>query len=159
MPVIESTIMMPSRPRIASDQMPPGERQDDQERERPAQKRKRHRRDVAGGHPSYDGVAGPAQRRDAEQQIRLVGEPVPGSGGGSLFGSRHFKDKAPIHGAAARPADVAGPECSPAPATDTDLRRSSMAQDASRPCSLPLFVPCLLFGVASGRANMQSTDD
>ena len=64
-----------------ADQMLPGERQDDQECERPAQERKRHRRDMAGGQPSDDGVAGPAQRGDAEQQIRLVGEPVPGRGG------------------------------------------------------------------------------
>jgi hypothetical protein len=57
--------------------MLPGKGQDDQERERPAQEGERHRRDVAGGQPPDNGVAGPAQRRDAEQQIRLVGEPVP----------------------------------------------------------------------------------
>ena len=37
---------------------------------------KRHRRNMAGGETADDGVAGPAQRGDAEQQIGLVGDPV-----------------------------------------------------------------------------------
>ena len=57
-------------------QMFPGKGENDQEREGPAQERQRHRRDMAGGEPADDGVAGPAQRGDAEQQIRLVGDPV-----------------------------------------------------------------------------------
>ena len=57
-------------------EMLPGERQHQQEGEGPAQERQRHRRDVAGGEPPHDRIAGPAQRGDAEQQIRLVGNPV-----------------------------------------------------------------------------------
>ena len=71
-----------------------------------------------------------------------------------------FKDKARVHGAAARPADVAGPECSPAPVTDTDLRCSSMVQDASRPCSPPcLLLVCCLGLPAGGRICNQRTID
>ena len=36
---------------------------------------------MPGGKPADDGVAGPAQRGDAEQQIGLVGDPVAGRGG------------------------------------------------------------------------------
>ena len=87
-----------------ADQVLPGKGQDDQERERPAQEGKRHRRDMAGGQPPDDGVAGPAQRGDAEQQIRLVGEPVAAIGRVRWVRQPTFCDKGPVHGAAARPA-------------------------------------------------------
>ncbi len=68
-------------------QMRPGEGENDKERQRPAQERQRHRRNMPGGEAADDGVAGPAQRGDREQQIGLIGEPVAGGGGaGSVIG-------------------------------------------------------------------------
>src|SRR6185437_14425658 len=78
-PVMEIITITPSLPRIAR-QMFPGERQQDQERQRPAQERQRDRRNVTGGEPPDDGVAGPAQRGDGEQEIRLVRDPAAGRG-------------------------------------------------------------------------------
>ena len=108
-------------------EMFPGEGKDNEKRQRPAQERQRHRRNMPGGEPADDGVAGPAQRGDAEQQIGLVGEPVAGRGGA---GRRSEADmsRRPVHGAAARPASAPGRKCDPARLTDTDFRRASMAQ-------------------------------
>jgi len=58
--------------------MLPGERKNEEKRERPAQERKRDGRDMSGRKTADDGVAGPAQRGDAKQEIGLVGEPVSG---------------------------------------------------------------------------------
>jgi hypothetical protein len=41
---------------------------------------------MSGGEAADDGVAGPAQRGDGEQQIGLVGEPVAGGGGAVIGG-------------------------------------------------------------------------
>ena len=76
-----STVEMAAdRPPVAL-QMLPGEGENDKERQRPAQERQRHRRNMPGGEAADDGVAGPAQRGDREQQIGLIGEPVAGGGG------------------------------------------------------------------------------
>src|SRR5260370_7859669 len=81
---------------LAADRAPvalkvfPGEGQNNEKRDSPAQERERHRRNMPGGEAADDGIAGPAQRREREQQIRLVGEPVAGGGGiGGLIGSAH----------------------------------------------------------------------
>ena len=105
-------------------QMFPRERQDDQERQRPAQERQRHRRNMSGGEAADDGVAGPAQRGDAEQQIGLVGDPADRESAcsgwdrkrtcGWSFSAR-FKD------AAARPAFGAGPEIVARPCSQTRI--------------------------------------
>src|SRR5471032_1792210 len=45
---------------------------------------------MPGGEAADDGVAGPAQRGDAEQDVRLVGKPSAGRGGArGWIGSRH----------------------------------------------------------------------
>jgi hypothetical protein len=72
--------MAADRPPVAP-QMLPGEGENDKQRQRPAQERQRHRRNMPGGEAADDGVAGPAQRGDREQQIGLIGEPVAGGGG------------------------------------------------------------------------------
>src|SRR5260370_6117759 len=84
---------------LAADRAPvavkvfPGEGQNNEKRDSPAQERERHRRNMPGGEAADDGIAGPAQRREREQQIRLVGEPVAGGGGiGGLIGSGHAAD-------------------------------------------------------------------
>ena len=85
---------------------------------RPAQERQRHRRDMPGGEAADDGVAGPAQRGDAEQEIRLVGEPVAGGGGArGLVGSRHQSVVLARVQATPRPgpARTAGPDVLPGP--------------------------------------------
>ncbi|OIQ66071.1 hypothetical protein GALL_523640 [mine drainage metagenome] len=95
---------------------------------------------MAGGEATDDGIAGPAQRGDREQQIRLIGEPAAWrSGIGGLIGNRHAAAVLGlVHDAAARPgvrhpAGIFLPGCF----TDTDFHDGSMAKDASRPCAGP----------------------
>src|SRR5262249_22221693 len=57
-------------------QVLPGKGQDQEERERPAQERQRHRRDVACGEAADYGIGGPAQRGNAQQEIGLVCNPA-----------------------------------------------------------------------------------
>ncbi len=83
-PVTEMKIMVPSRARIV-----PQSRlrcfhangRIMRKAKRPAQERQRHRRNMPGGEAADDGVAGPAQRGDAEQDVRLVGKPSAGRAG------------------------------------------------------------------------------
>ena len=80
-------------------QMVPRKRQDQQEGETPAQERQRHRRNVPGGKPADDGIAGPAQRGDGQQQIRLPADPGPGSRAVlRRMGDRHSKVQTRIPG-------------------------------------------------------------
>ena len=109
-------------------EMFPGERENNEKRNRPAQERQRHRRDMAGGEAADDGVAGPAQRGDGEQQIGLVGEPAARGGGfRAAIGSRH---RAVVLGPGSmtpRPARYSTPGRNSCPAcfTDTDFYRAA----------------------------------
>src|SRR5215213_8306071 len=85
-------------------QVLPGEWQDDEKRDRPAQERQRYRRDMPGGEAADDGVAGPAKCCDREQQIGLVGEPAAGgTEANGAIGSRHKTVEPGSKDAAARP--------------------------------------------------------
>src|SRR5438093_7372719 len=83
---------------------------------------------MPGGEAADDGVAGPAQRGDGEQQIGLVGEPAAGGGGfRAAIGNRH---KAVVLGPdsmAPRPARSSTPGRNSCPAcfTDTDFHRAA----------------------------------
>ncbi len=82
-------------------QMRPGEWQQRQERADPSDAGQRHRRDMAGGIAPEHDIAGPEQRGQAEQQIRLIAEPSDGTGGGWRWrGNGHCfgDDLCRIHG-------------------------------------------------------------
>ena len=70
-------------------QMAGRERQQDQERAGPAAERKRHRRDMSDNEASEHGIAGPEQRGERQQQIRLVGQPAADAGGSGCGRARH----------------------------------------------------------------------
>src|SRR5580692_5358155 len=65
------------------------ERQQDQERASPAAERKRHRRDMSDNEASEHRIAGPEQRGERQQQIRLVGQPAADAGGSGSRRARH----------------------------------------------------------------------
>src|SRR5207237_412250 len=85
-------------------------------------------------------VAGPAQRGNGQQQIRLVRDPVPegagatalilGGGHGVLAIGLRFTD-------AVAPPDLTTGPVLPGSPKDTDFDLVSTAQDASRPCTGP----------------------
>ena len=70
-------------------QMAGRERQQDQERAGPAAERKRHRRDMSDDEAAEHGIAGPEQRGQRQQQIRLVGQPAADAGGRGRGRARH----------------------------------------------------------------------
>src|SRR5206468_6380819 len=109
----------------------------EQEREGPAQERQRHRRDVTGGEPSDNGIAGPAQRRDGEQQVRLIGDPVVAGlvGARGLASGGHLVVMAPAWRAPKPSARRCPGRSKPGTFKNTETRRISMARGASAPCA------------------------
>jgi len=90
------------------------------------------------GQAADDAFTGPAQRGDGEQQIGLVGEPLPGEAAREVWLEADIRQTFLGPGsndAAARPVCGTGPEVWPGLLTDTDFHRAAMAQDASRPCA------------------------
>src|SRR5215475_12924169 len=103
---------------------------------------------MSGGETSDDGVAGPAQRGDAEQEVGLAGDPVARSrrtrglvGGGHFriqlgnIGSGGFNTPWSVRVVWSRNGFM------PARFTDTDFSQGSMGRDASRPCVKARFRP------------------
>ena len=70
-------------------EMQRGEGQQDQERAAPADACKRQRRDVSGADAAHDRIAGPKQRRQGQQEIRLIEQPAALSAARIGICSRH----------------------------------------------------------------------
>jgi hypothetical protein len=64
---------MPADRRPIAHEVRCGERQQDQECAAPADERERYRRNMPGNEAAENGVAGPEQRSERQQQIGLVG--------------------------------------------------------------------------------------
>src|SRR6185437_2905047 len=86
--------MLPDDRPVARE-MPHRERQQDHGGAGPADERERHRRTVADDETAQDGIAGPEQRGQREQQIRLVEQPAAAAAPAAILCQCHVQFSRP----------------------------------------------------------------